>query len=520
MAYLYSQVDTSISSWFRNDPTAQTLRAITLETGAIRGLSDLTINFDYPLTAIAGRNGSGKSTLLAMAACAFHNQPSGFNPLNRKNPYYTFSDFFIQSAEEVPLDGVTIHYLIHYNNWRKTPEIPTGVGLAFQSRHKRKGGRWNDYATRVHRNVVFLGIDRVVPHSERTVFKSYRSRFRESRIEGWEKNVREAVGRILGRNYGDLKYKTHRKYRLPVVEREQHRYTGFNMGAGENALFKLFATIYGCPEPLLLVIDEIELGLHEEAQELLIRELKSICKRRKLQVICTTHSSRVLGSLPPEGRVFLERFDKKVIVSSNISVEYATGLMSGKSNPELDILVEDEVAADIVRGCVDMATRKRIRLVPVGSHANVVRHLAMRKIEGVDTCFAILDGDQRNHSATHLSNFQKALESGSDSSSEAWANSRLSFLPGNDWPERWLVSKMREAAFCVLDQDWGLTPHERVEIMNKALQAPKHAEFHAIAQSVGFPEQVVRNRVIGCALASSPTERQAIETNILKALDL
>jgi hypothetical protein len=32
-----------------------------------------------------------------------------------------------------------------------------------------------------------------------------------------------------------------------------------------NALFEIFATIFACPEGVLLVIDEIELGLHEEA---------------------------------------------------------------------------------------------------------------------------------------------------------------------------------------------------------------------------------------------------------------
>jgi hypothetical protein len=49
------------------------------------------------------------------------------------------------------------------------------------------------------------------------------------------------------------------------------------MGAGENTLFEIFSIMYACQGSLLLVIDEIELGLHEAAQVRLIRELNALC---------------------------------------------------------------------------------------------------------------------------------------------------------------------------------------------------------------------------------------------------
>ena len=46
------------------------------------------------------------------------------------------------------------------------------------------------------------------------------------------------------------------------------------MGAGENALYELFSILFDCNENMLLVIDEIDLGLHAEAQEKLIQGTK------------------------------------------------------------------------------------------------------------------------------------------------------------------------------------------------------------------------------------------------------
>lgn len=86
--------------------------------GQIRGLRKGTVDFRYPITAIAGRNGSCKTTILALAACAFHNSPSGFKLSGRKQTYYTFSDFFVQTKEEAALGDIRIEYEILYHNWK------------------------------------------------------------------------------------------------------------------------------------------------------------------------------------------------------------------------------------------------------------------------------------------------------------------------------------------------------------------------------------------------------------------
>ena len=214
MAYKYSHIDRKNLEWLDKDTSKSTLLSIELRSGEIRGLKDLKLHLRYPITAIAGKNGSGKSTVAAIAACAYHNRRSGFNPLKRKNPYYTFSDFFIQSPEEVPPQGISIFYEFIHNKWRRGRRFPDGIGRGWQERRKKQGGKWNNYDQRVERNVVFLGIQRVVPHSEISVSKSYRNTFTPMLEHVWEDDVRETVGRILNKDYERFWSKGHSKYTL------------------------------------------------------------------------------------------------------------------------------------------------------------------------------------------------------------------------------------------------------------------------------------------------------------------
>ena len=196
MSYNYSHIDNKNLAWFRKDDSNASLLSISLQ-GTIRSLSDCKLEFLYPLTVISGKNGSGKSTWLAMAACGFHNIDAGFKLKKRENTYYTFSDFLIQSAEDVKPDGIKVLYGILYDNWRKSIRLKTGKGLGYQARTKKKGGRWNNYERRVNRDVVVLGIDRVVPHSEKTTHKSYKSKFKGEPDEGFENDIKENVGLSL-----------------------------------------------------------------------------------------------------------------------------------------------------------------------------------------------------------------------------------------------------------------------------------------------------------------------------------
>jgi excinuclease UvrABC ATPase subunit len=119
-----------------------------------------------------------------------------------------------------------------------------------------------------------------VPHAERSVYRSYRSKFKDRAEQAWEDEAKKRVVAVLNRPYERLWFKTCSDYTLPMVEFDGHTCSGFNLGAGENALINIFSGILSCKRSLLVVIDEIELGLHEEAQVRLIDELKKLCSQK------------------------------------------------------------------------------------------------------------------------------------------------------------------------------------------------------------------------------------------------
>lgn len=482
--------------------------SVELATGSIRGLGLFKVNFDYPISAFAGTNGSGKSTILALAACAFHNSKDGYKSPLRKQPYYTFGDFFVQSDDETPIQGVKIKYGIRHNKWRSTLK----EGLRYQARTKRKAGRWNDYHTRVRRDVIYFGVQRVVPHFERSVSKSYRSRFKPGDLsEANRTRIAKIAGRIIGKTYDDFDSFHHGKYSLPKVNSSGISYSGFNMGAGESAIFEILTSLFQAGSGTLIIIDEIELGLHEKAQLMLIEQLKDLCKELKCQIICSTHSHAILNSLPPEARFFIEGNGPSTVLTKGISADFACGKMGKADAQELDIFVEDENAATMVRQILPLATRKRCKIKPIGSHGAVLRQLASRSMEGVQNCMCVLDGDQSGDVAGAVKKVLEWTEASTpDQKKELadWTKERVFFLPGDTWPEKWLLDE----AIKFLDYDiigdasytaaaWGVENDNRVlELLKDARQAEKHDEFFELSNAVEIDADRVREDV--CRLVS------------------
>lgn len=518
MKYRESQRDKQLRKRFLNDTAHLLLRQIVLTEGTLRGLDAFDIEFQYPITAIAGKNGAGKSTILALACCAYHNIKSGFKLPKRKNAYYTFSDFFIQHTEEVPPEGIAIEYHIAHNKWKKSSAMPEGIGIGMQRRRKNKGGKWNDYADRVRKNVVFLGIERIVPHSERSQSRSYSRAFCDSAPKGWEDKVRDAVGYVLGRSYSNFRYLEYSKYSLPIVQVGSTVYSGFNMGAGENALFEIFSTIYACGAGSLLVLDEIELGLHAEAQRRFIERLKDVCYETHTQVICTTHSREIFDCLPYDARFFVEKVNGKSKITNGISSDFAFSKLSAMPSVEVELLVEDDVAKAILLTALPASIRSRIVINVIGSATALARQLAAIHVRGeLRTTLAIFDGDQRSK---QIDNFEHAKSMCEKPQSDflEWFSARINYLPGDTWPEAWLVQRATEcvtelAAVVSCDVD------SLNDVLEYGLQAGKHNEFFEVAKQLGIERDMCLQSVAQVVASTFKQEFEPLISYVTKALD-
>ena len=486
MKYRESHKDKKLRTWFAADTTRALLRRIVLVKGVFRGLNALDVQFHYPITAICGKNGAGKSTITALACCAFHNKTTGYKLPKRRNSYYTFSDFFIQHSSEAPPGDLEIRYTIAHNSWKgATPKHPTWAGDGVQSRRKSKGGKWNDYDGRAHRNVVFLGIERVVPHAERSQSRSYSKSFKDVPLRGWEKSVMTAVGSILGKTYDDFRYVVHSKYSLPIVQCGKVVYSGFNMGAGENALFDIFSVIYSAGAGSLIVIDEIELGLHVEAQRKLIGCLKDVCESLHIQLICTTHSSDILDALPEDARLYVESVSGNTRITAGVSSEFAFSKLSAINGQEADVLVEDDVARAILLAALPANARTRVTITIIGSAGALSRQLAATFLRGeIKPVVALFDGDQLAKAASNLEHARKMTEKAVPEF-DTWFEDRAAYLPGGCWPESWLLQRALQIP-ATLSKTLNAGKDDLLAIFNAGLQAGKHNELLEVAKQLGL----------------------------------
>lgn len=488
MSYAMSQLDKSNIAWFSHDKTRNSLVSIKVNNGNIRGIFPCQVDFTYPISAFVGENGSGKSTLLALAACAFHNDDT-FHQFSRKKSYFTYGDFFTFSPEETGLHGIEIVYTI------RQPD-----GDNSNVRRKKPSGKWNDFNTRKYRNVIYLGINRIVPPSESSAHRSYRKAFEAEEIPADTlQQIQTYASRIFGRNYSSLRIFSHNSYRLFLVQRNAISYSGFNMGTGENAVISILLDLISSGPGTLLVIDEIELGLHAKAQKEFIAVLKEICNDKKCQIICSTHSDIILGSLPPQARFFIQNQNTQTIVTPGISAEYAFGKLSGQNTNELDVFVEDEVGKSIIANILPLQLRERINIYVIGSDQAVLKQMAARYREAKLNFIAFLDGDKRLMYNQQILKIRDHLETRIDDENIFHANMelRLCYIPGDTWPElSTLQYLLRASNLGELATRWDIPVEDVTSFLEQSLVAGKHNEFFYLAHLLSLDEASIRNDCI------------------------
>ena len=133
-------------------------------------------------------------------------------------------------------------------------------------------------------------------------------------------------------------------------------YSELHMAAGERALLRLAQEI-AQQEDALVLIDEVEAGLHPWVQQLqlLMLQLQQLALRNSLQVIVTTHSPVVLDSVPRHGRIFLDRDEPSgQVVVRDAYRDVIQNALYGRAQDALNLLCEDEAAEGILQGVFDV----------------------------------------------------------------------------------------------------------------------------------------------------------------------
>ncbi len=303
-----------------------------------RGIDDVNVKVESPITAFTGLNGSGKSTIAQLMMSAYK-RPITENPAYKR---HHISNYFpVSKADPMPFRvDASIEYKYLTNAEDRYQEVTVKRGL---------GKQWDGYKRQPERHCRYIGFTIYIPKVEQRDISIYRGNdidiLDESQLP---EEARIAIAKILNSPYSELTSATasHNQRSTPIgfATKYGSKYSENNMGFGEGRVFYTVSSLESAPEQSLFVIEEPETSLHEHAQYEFAKYLIDVVVRRKHQVFLTTHSKSIISALPPESRKLLYREGNAVKISDRTSTSEAIGLLSlGKSQDKI-VLVEDRKA--------------------------------------------------------------------------------------------------------------------------------------------------------------------------------
>lgn len=344
---------------------------------SVRSFDSQTITFDFPVTAVIGTNGGGKSTILGATALAYKDVKPG--------------DFF-------PKSNIGDNSMA---NWRVEYDVldrDVNNTSAFPRNARFTKAKWRRDKV-ADRDVVVIPIQRTVPANEQAKFKHFIGIAANSEVlkEPIEESVVAYVSRILGKDaksYERVVLKNDKSKSILVGMRGANDYSQFHFGAGEASIIEMVSRIEGADDNSLILIEEIENGLHPLATEKMVEYLIDVAKRKSAQIVFTTHSEYALTVLPPKA---IWACIEGVAYQGKLTIESLRAL-TGKVAKDAAIFVEDDFAKDLVEEMFRQYALdifERVQVHKAGGYPYVVNVLDYH-IKNPTTSHpatAIIDGD-------------------------------------------------------------------------------------------------------------------------------
>lgn len=512
------------------------LLSVRLES--IRLFHGAQINFDFPVTALIGPNGGGKSTIIGAIAILHKSiQP---RTVFRKS---------------VIGDDSMNNWKIEYNLVDKTmnPKGTIRAEVTFQNDSWAGIGIYN-------RPAKVLGINRTVPALENATFAFKKKlttpygRNERTTISTKEvvefKNIKKEAERILGKGLGNFqllevtftttkttvqkqrttsrqilddgsiltikksidpivsKRTTEAKHMVYIGDNNGTRYSEFHFGAGEASVIRTVAEIEIIPENSIVLLEEIENGLHPLAVRRLVEYLMDVAKRKNLQIIFTTHSDYALAPLPPEA--IWASIDGK-LEQGNLSIEVLRAV-TGRVDKKLAVFVEDEFAQSWVEAIIRERIGERIDEIgvyPLHGDGNAVKthlgHLANPAIQFHSVCLIDGDSNQKGDKTKWIYRLPGSIPE------LTVFNSVLANLKDN-------IAMLTVACQRSL---------EKQDIVAKVVQEISHTNrdphllFSRIGIELGFiPEAIIKGAFFSIWIQENTKESNSIAEIISKALEL
>ncbi|MBU3655099.1 MAG: ATP-binding protein [Alphaproteobacteria bacterium] len=398
------------------------LKAVSIGDGsALRGIKNSRLEFQFPVTVLCGPNSTGKTTFLALSVLAFHDD-SSLKISSTKKKCYDFGYFFGFSDKDKHKSGIKITW--EYADGKRDE---FAKGEQRWMRYMKKNG----VPRRPIRGCKFVGLSRIVPTFEK---KGYSKEFRslkkhKTNIENQDLSI--YMGEIMGKPYTSLTpYENPNSASSHRLNEYNSTHTSFNAGAGEECLTYILDTLLSAKDGSIIAIEEIEIGLHPATMEKLVDAILDIARKKKLQILITTHSPDFLRCCPKESVMLAERSENNEVYFTHMpNIENAVYSVGGKANASLFIVCEDEMSANFINLCINKKQRDIVRINSYGGQDELLTKAEVIAKSNGKNVLIIWDGDAKDD----LLKQKEPKE----------PNVYTAKLPGGFSPEKFIISQIK-----------------------------------------------------------------------------
>ncbi len=458
----------------------------------IKGFSNQIVRLDFPVTALIGPNGGGKTTVLGAIACAYkETKPGKYFPkcgkyddsMQNWKIEYKLIDKKINSKTEISRVAI-------FNNYKWTRD------------------------NLLSRQTLSFGISRTLPATERRELKSFANgRFvmPHEKIDSIEEDVCAYVGKILDKDISKFqRIESSDNTKINVLSgmtKQGGRFTEFHFGAGESSIIRMVSQIEKCDENALILIEEIENGLHPLAVRRLVEYLIDVAIRRKVQVIFTTHSEEALKPLPAKA-IWVCANENNEIFQGKLRIESLRALV-GEVPSELVVYVEDVFAQRWVEAVLSFdknITSDTVVVYPMEGDGRAVK-------------------TNKSRNEDPAAQYRSVCYIDGDSKQEESADDKVFRLPG-EMPESYIFLSVFEN-FDSISNKLIISLHQDIkdkefvrEILNKVWRTTydKHNIYNSIALELGYMlEETIRSAFLHIWCDLFAEERKTIYENIISS---
>jgi predicted ATPase len=325
---------------------------------SFRHLVNVKVLFSNPVTVLSGSNKVGKTSLLLLLACS-HEE---FMKLDASKPEPTIRPHVwkdMMSFTKYETESKDYSYRLA---WRLGTLKLGGEGKRLAS-SQAWSGLGKKAADRINakikkRQVRFNDLDRLTP--ARAFSASLLRKANNSTSRNLSDDVSNAFAYVLemdiDKDFKIMEVSGHVNKRCYVIDGGADAYSSYNAASGEECLISILRDCLESPPGSLILIDEIEAGLHPTVQRRLCDVISMISWEQKKQFVITSHSPTVIGSFAPESRRFLEKSGANYKVLENIHPRAALSKMDAVGHPLLVAYVEDDLSKFLIeKALIDMS---------------------------------------------------------------------------------------------------------------------------------------------------------------------